>query len=64
MVKSYFNKKIILLDISNDETDTVVWIDKKNINYDYCKKCLCNEDTKHCKKCNNNSLELEGDIKK
>ena len=62
MVKSYFNKKIMLLDISNDETETVIWIDKKIKNDDYCKKCLC---TKNCKKCNINiSLESEGDIKK
>ena len=60
MIKSYINKKIILLDTSDDETDTVIWIDKKNKNYNICKKCLC---TKHCKKCNI-SLELEGDIKK
>jgi hypothetical protein len=54
MTKKSINKKIFLLDDSNDENETVIWIENKPIknyfNCGCCKNCLCN-DTSSCKNC-------------
>ena len=52
MIKKFFNKKILLLDVIDDEIDIVVWIEPKKVyfNCGCCKKCLCNDITS-CKNC-------------
>jgi len=68
MVKKCFNKKIFVLDVdSDDETDTVVWIENKQkkiyFNCGCCKNCLCN-DTSSCKNCGCacNCIEIDDDF--